>query len=94
MLLGLIHGALSHARNEQLLGIVGVLILAEPLGASLGRGQPESFGAVWRRLAGGGDARRVALWRGADVPLGPERTGAAFAATFDRVPPDLLAKPV
>ncbi len=38
MLLGLIHGALSHARNEQLLGLLGMLILAEPLGASLARG--------------------------------------------------------
>lgn len=37
LLLGLVHAALAHGRNEQLLGLVGVLVLAEPLGASLAR---------------------------------------------------------
>jgi hypothetical protein len=38
MLLGLVHGALAHARNGQLLGLVGAVILAEALGACLRRG--------------------------------------------------------
>ena len=37
MLLGLVHGALTHARNEQILGLIGALILAEPIGARLAR---------------------------------------------------------
>ena len=95
LLLGLIHGALSHARNEQLLGFLGVLILAEPLGASLARGSAQILGTSWRPLAAAavllaavGLAGRLAL------PLGPDRTGVAFAATLARLPPELLAKPV
>ena len=95
LLLGLIHGALSHARNEQLLGLVGVLIVAEPLGASLARGSAMTLGFTWRwfaaaavLLAGIVLAGRMAL------PLDPERTGAPFAATLVRLPPELRAKPV
>jgi hypothetical protein len=95
MLLGLIHGALTHARNEQLLGIVGVLILAEPLGASLGRGCAVTLGAAWRHLATGAAVlAAMALAVRVAVPLGPERTGADFAATMARVPASLRAKPV
>jgi hypothetical protein len=95
MFLGLIHGALSHARNEQLLGIVGVLTLVEPLGLSLGRGPAASLGVSWRRMAGVAALLvAVALPVRAIVPLAPERTGAAFAATMEHVPPALRAKPV
>ena len=51
MFLGLVHLALIHARNQQLLGIVGALILAEPIGESLAeaeRKRPGEFGEVCR----------------------------------------------
>ena len=95
LLLGLIHGALSHARNEQLLGLLGVLILAEPIGASLARGSAETLGTSWRRLATAAVLlAAVALAGRLALPLDPERTGAAFAATLARLPPQLLVKPV
>ncbi len=95
ILLGLIHGALSHARHEQLLGIVGVLIVAEPFGASLGRGCAEASRRAWRSLAAGAAlVALVALAGRIALPLGPERSGAAFAALLDRVPPALRARPV
>jgi hypothetical protein len=95
LLLGLIHGALSHARNEQLLGLLGVLILAEPLGAGLARGSAETLGTPWRRLAAAAVLlSAVSLTGRLALPLDPERTGVAFAATLARVSPDLLAKPV
>jgi hypothetical protein len=95
MLLGLIHGALSHARNEQLLGIVGTLILAEPFGTSLARGRAKASGVVLRCLAAGAALVAVAILAARIAfPLAPERTGATFAATLDRVPPSLRAQPV
>jgi hypothetical protein len=95
ILLGLIHAALSHARNEQLLGMVGVLILAEPLGASLGRGRAAILDPRWTRFAAGAAMIAIsALATRLVLPLGPERTGAAFAATLAQVPEALRAKPV
>ncbi len=95
MLLGLIHGALSHGRNEQLLGLVGALILAEPLGASLAQGCAGSLGVVWRGVAAGTVVvAAIALAGRLALPLSAERTGAAFAATIDHVPPGLRARPV
>jgi hypothetical protein len=95
LLLGLIHAALSHARNEQLLGIAGVLILAEPLGASLGRGAAVSLGTSWRRLATGAALlAAVALTVRIVTPLSTERTGAAFAATIANLPEPLRSKPL
>jgi hypothetical protein len=95
MFLGLIHAALTHARNEQLLGIVGVLILAEPLGASLARGHAEPLGLPWRRLAVVAALIAVAgLATRAVLPLSQQRTGAAFTAVLDTVPPALRALPV
>jgi hypothetical protein len=95
ILLGLIHGALSHARNEQLLGIVGALILAEPLGASLGRGRAAILDQKWTKAAAGMTLIAVAaLVTRLILPLGPERTGVAFAAVLDRVPRALREQPV
>ena len=95
MLLALIHGALSHARNEQLLGIVGVLVLAEPLGVSLGRGRAVPLGTGWRRIATGAVLlAAMALVVRMTLPLTPERTGAAFAATIANIPESLRAQPV
>ena len=93
--LGLVHGALSHTRHQQLLGIVGVLVLAEPLGTSLGRGCAEASGRAWRRLTPYAALVALAALAGRTaLPLGPERSGAAFATTLDRLPPSLRARPV
>jgi hypothetical protein len=95
MFLGLVHGALTHARNEQLLAIVGALILAEPLGSNLARGGAEALGEAWRRVAAGGTLAAVAALVARFVlPLGPEADLAAFSATLDRLPPALRARPV
>jgi hypothetical protein len=72
-----------------------VLVLAEPFGASLGRGGAEASGRVWRRLVPCVALVAVAALAGRmALPLGPERSGAAFAATLDRLPPSLRARPV
>ena len=95
LLLGLIHLALTHGRHEQVLGIVGVLVLAEPLGASLGRGGARASDRRWRYLSAGMTMLAVvALPARIALPLSPERTGAAFSATLDAVPPSLRAQPV
>lgn len=95
LLLGLIHMALSHARNEQLLGIAGVLILAEPLGASLGRGAAAALTGAWHRAVPVAALFAVTvLGARLTLPLGPDRTQETFAAAMDRVPPALRAKPV
>ena len=95
MLLGLIHGALSHARNEQILGLIGALILAEPIGARLARGPAEALNGAWRGLtAGAAGLAALALVVRIGMPLAPERTGAAFAIMLDRVPAAVRARPV
>ena len=111
LLLGLVYGALAHTRNQQILGIVGVLILAEPLGASLRQGSamplrggsamPLRGGSAiplrgWGRLlsAGAVAVAAAALTVRLILPLGPERSGAPFAALLDAVPPALRGQPV
>ncbi len=95
LLLGLIHAALTHGRNDQLLGIVGVLILAEPLGTSLAPGYARASGAAWRSLTTGVAALAcVALAIRFAIPLDPQHSGAAFASTLDTVPVSLRARPV
>jgi hypothetical protein len=93
LLLGLIHAALTHQRNEQLLGIVGALILAEPLGASLRRGRADPLEWRWAP-AGAALIAVVALAARIVLPLPPARTGAAFAAVLEAVPPSVRARPV
>lgn len=93
ILLGLVHGALAHARHEQLLGIVGALVLAEPIGAALGRGGTAPFAARWAVPAGLLVAMLALPIRMA-LPLPPERTGAAFAEVLRQVPAALRQQPV
>jgi hypothetical protein len=50
MLLLLLHLALSHARNAELLGIIGSLLVAAPLSASLGSFAPAKAPLVMTRL--------------------------------------------
>jgi hypothetical protein len=93
MLLGLVHAALSHGRHGQLLGIVGALILAEPLGRRLA--SHGETGVAWRKLAAGSAVLALgALAVRAALPLPPDRTGAAFAAVLDQVPAALRGRPV
>jgi hypothetical protein len=95
LFLGLIHVTLSHARNEQLLSIVGALVLAEPIGASLSRGRAEPLGGTWRGLSAAASLiALLALTVRIALPLGPERAGTTFAAALDAVPPSLRAQPV
>jgi hypothetical protein len=95
MFLGLVHGALAHARDEQLLAIVGAMILAEPLGATLRKGDAPAFGDVWRLAAAGGAIlAAVALAARLVVPLRPETELAAFSAMLERLAPGLRARPV
>jgi hypothetical protein len=95
LFLGLVHLALTHARNEQLLGIVGALILAEPISECLSRGRAEAPGPGRSGWAVGAPAvALVALIVRVALPLGPERTGVAFEAMLDAVPPMVRAQPV
>jgi hypothetical protein len=94
MLLGLVHGALSHGRNEQLLGLIGALILAEPLGKSFAL-EGEKRANVSRVMAAGAALVSVlALVARFALPLDPVHTGEAFAVTLDHLPPSLHEKPV
>jgi hypothetical protein len=95
LLLCLIHAALAHARNEQLLGLAGALFLAEPLGASLGRGNAAAFGRSGPFVAGAASTiAALALILRVMVPLSPSQTGAAFAAAIDQLPVSLRREPV
>jgi hypothetical protein len=95
MFLGLVHLALTHARNQQLLGIVGALILAEPIGENLSRSRAEAPRRVWGGLTAGALLIALAaLIVRVALPLGPERTGTAFSAALEAVPLSLRAQPV
>lgn len=95
MFIALIHGTLTHTRNEQLLGIVGVLILAEPLGLCLNRGHATPLRGRWQYLTGGAATLAVvAIAVRLAVPLGPDRTGATMANVLARLPDTLRQKPV
>jgi hypothetical protein len=94
VLLGLVAGALSHERNGQLLGIVGALILAEPVGKALSNVRTEPSGVQRLLPAGAVLVALIALTARVALPLGAERTGAALTATLDRVPPSLRMQPV
>jgi hypothetical protein len=95
MFLGLVHLALIHARNQQVLGIVGALILAEPTGESLSRGRAQAPRRVWGGLSVGALLIALAaLIVRVVLPLGPERTGVTFTAALEAVPLSLRAQPV
>jgi hypothetical protein len=95
ILLGLIHAALSHERHQQLLGIVGALVVAEPLGRGLALHGATAAGAAWRKLAAASAVLALgALAVRAAMPLPPERTGAAFSAVLDQVSPAIRGRPV
>jgi hypothetical protein len=95
LLLGLVYSALSHARHGPLLGIVGALILAEPIAACLPHATARAPSPAWRRTAAvAAVLALVAVGARIALPLGPARSGAAFAAALAQVPPALRARPV
>jgi hypothetical protein len=92
LFLGLVYAALAHVRHQQLLGIVGALIVAEPLGANLAPrtvGPPSRLPAtIAAVIAAAALAARLML------PLPEERTGAPFAAMLEALPSSLRQQPV
>ena len=94
VLLALVHGALAHARNGPLLGLVGALILAEPVGRSLSQA-PTGMARQGRFLALAGVAIALAALVGRMlVPLDRDHSGAAFSGLMDRIPSELRSRPV
>jgi hypothetical protein len=96
ILLGLVHMSLQHVRQEVLLGALGPLIVAEPLGRALGAEQP--LAVPWR-LPGPQGAIAAAL---AVVVLAARLTVPAVrldgptapVSALKQVPPALRAQPV
>ena len=95
MLLGLVHLALRHWRHDQLLGLVGALLLAE----TIGRLAPPPRETPAARLlhlglpAATALLAAVALVARCVVPLDRE-PGAEVIAVLDRLPAELRARPV
>jgi hypothetical protein len=95
MLLGLVHLALRHWRHDQLLGLLGPLLLAGAIGRLA---PPEAPSAAPRLLRVGLPAAMALLAAIAVVvrfalPLDRE-PGAGVLATLDKVPAALRARPV
>jgi Co/Zn/Cd efflux system component len=91
MLLGLVHMALRHWRHDQLLGLIGALLLAE----AIGRLAPPPVKASTPVLLPAATALLVAIAMVVRfaVPLDQE-PGAAVLATLDKLPAALRAEPV
>lgn len=92
LLVALVHSALAHGRNEQLLGIIGACLLAEPIGVGLARGR-SSRPPRWLAPAGGVLAVAALVVR-LFVPLDPIHANTRFAAAMAAVPSELRARPV
>jgi hypothetical protein len=93
MVLALVFGALTHARNGQLLGMVGVLLVTEPVATGFGLGPSRTARAAgWDRVAA--LLMLAALAVRLVAPLPSARTGEAFAALLDRVPAAVRGTPV
>lgn len=94
LLLGLLHTALTHIRHEQILGLVGGLILAAPLAKAFGQSEESPaaqprwiFAAVMAGVLCLGAARLA-------VPVAQtDRLGAPFTA-LAKVPAEIRAQPV
>ena len=94
MVLGLIHMALKHWRHDQLVGIIGPLLLAEAIGRlAPPEWAPAAIRRDWVRPAMAAIAV-VAVAARFTVPLDREQPGAGMFAALEEVPADLRAKPV
>ena len=95
MLLGLIHMALRHWRHDPLLGLIGALLLAGPIGRLSPPETPRALSFLPRFvlpacLAGLAAAALAARFA---IPL-DNPPGAAVFAVLDHLPPALRARPV
>ena len=93
ILLGLLHMTLQHARHEMLFGLVGALLLARPIGATLEHAAPPRRATPIAALVVGGLFVALCLVRLAlpvERPQGPTAPIAALA----QVPKALAARPV
>jgi hypothetical protein len=96
ILLGLVHVSLQHVRQEILLGVVGPLLLAEPLGRALGR--PGAAWTPWRMplpqtLLGGGLVLALVVGRVLTPQVRVDGPTAPITA-LAHVPPELRRQPV
>lgn len=91
MLTGLVHMALTHWRHDQLLGLVGALLLAEPVGRIAPPGVTAVFVPGTRWFAAGLTA--AALTIRLAMPL-DHQPGAPVFAALDALPAELRARPV
>jgi hypothetical protein len=96
LLLGLIHLALAHERHQMVAGVVGALILAEPLGRAAGRTRPMpgSFTQAPQWLAAG--LACIALAAGVRLahPLQRGDDPVTPGTALDHVPAALRREPV
>jgi hypothetical protein len=96
MLLGLVHLALRHWRHDQLLGLIGALLLAEAIGRLAPAPAQRAPVAVPFRVGlptAAGLFAAIALCVRFMVPLDHE-PGANVLATLDKLPATLRARPV
>ncbi len=91
----LLHAALAHVRNEQILGLAGALVVAEPVGrqlrspmTGLSRRAGRCFSMAAMAICLFAVGLRLA------IPVSAHHTGAAFAAVLDKVPAAIRTQPV
>jgi hypothetical protein len=92
ILLGLLHMALTHTRQQMLIGIIVPLLLAEPLGAALSAAPPERDGGRWWTAGLMAASALVALRL--LVPIVRTDGPSAPITAFAHVPQTLAAQPV
>ncbi|SIT50188.1 conserved membrane hypothetical protein [Paraburkholderia piptadeniae] len=96
LLIGLLHLALQHGRNQMIAGIVGALILAEPIGRALGGGRDESADCLpsvrWAFL-GLAYVMLLTVFRVAH-PVVHTDDGASPTTALNHVPAEILRQPV
>ncbi len=97
VLIGLLHLALQHSRHQMLAGVVGALLLAEPLGSTL-RAAPIAIRKIdrMRALPAAGFLVLVAVLGTVRImhPRAPSNGPTSPVSAFNHVPADLAAMPV
>ena len=96
ILVGLLHMSLQHVRQEVLLGVVGPLILAAPLGRALGRTEPKPLTRHLPAPQAALAALLVLVWCVARLAIPEVRVDGPTApiSALAHVPPALRAQPV
>lgn len=97
VLMGLVHLALQHNRHQMLAGVLGALVLAEPLGRAFGLPPRLAWESAWSQLTRSGwfavIAVMLAILRSA-YPAAQIDTASIPTAAVDHVPADLVGRPV